>query len=427
MRNQIEYPQIVLNTTEVHEWLRWCSWLLPVLLLSALLACASNPPQADDAQRHETPAPTELSARTETPTAEPIAASLPIGTPPLRTLGDLLDIVPSEFSEDTLVFSFNDHESLYAYGEGAGGRAIHPEIASNIVNLNELMGLDFRAYEQGIWSWKPGRGARTFMAFQGPIEGQQTRNELESLGFKATSYMDTTYFDLHEDFSFDIRHQLRTTGLLFNRLALLGDSILAAPATGIMESLIEARQGDSQTLMASLPHSSLANAAGGELVSGAFFRPQWIAETWNSVNLRPPERLDRYRAGAEAWGTLSDYSLALLGYRPRENADEIVVALYYPASTDVEVDSQELAARWNNYLYDPSGPFSEVADVPLNQACSPFSVHITQSDEHSIIVGSCPIIRNMGPNSGASAPSLWLWLFNTRQLEFLAPNIEDLK
>ena len=45
-----------------------------------------------------------------------------------------------------------------------------------------------------------------------------------------------------EDFSFDIKHQLRRTGLPFNRLALTGDSILAAPATEIIESLIAAPQ-----------------------------------------------------------------------------------------------------------------------------------------------------------------------------------------
>lgn len=366
-----------------------------------------------------TPTPTDI------PTAEPDSASLAERTPSTRDLSELLNMVPAEFSDDTLVFSFNHPGSTgYLF---AKGRAWHPEIGANIINLNELMGLDFRNYEQGIWSWKPGYKSRTFMAFQGPIAGQQTTEKLEGLGFRTTSYLDTTYFELHEDFEYDIKSQLRGTEPLFNRLAVLGDSVLAAPATGIIESLIAARQPGSQTLMASLPHSSLANAAGDGLVSGAFFRPQWIAETWNSVNPRPADRLDRYRAGAEAWGTLSDYGLALLGYRARENANEIVVALYYPATTSVEANSRELVARWNNYLYDPSGPLSEAADIPLNEACSPLSVQTIQHTDHSIIVGSCPIIKDEDTDSGTGDPSLWLWLFNTRQLEFLAPGIEDLK
>ena len=366
-----------------------------------------------------TPTPTDI------PTAEPDSASLAERTPSTRDLSELLNMVPAEFSDDTLVFSFNHPGSTgYLF---AKGRAWHPEIQTNIVNLNEMMGLDFRSYEQGIWSLRPGNNPlKTFMAIQGPIVGQQTTNKLRDLDFRETSYRNTTYFELDEDFSVDIKHPLGRTGLFFNRLVLLEDSILAAPATGIIESLIAARQPGSQTLMASLPHSSLTNAAGDGLVSGAFFRPQWIAETWNSVNPRPADRLDRYRAGAEAWGTLSDYGLALLGYRAREDADEIVVALYYPATAYVEANSRELVARWNNYLYDPSGPLSEAADIPLNEACSPLSVQTIQHTDHSIIVGSCSIIKDEDTVSG-TGPSLWRWLFNTRQLEFLAPGIEDLK
>ena len=336
-------------------------------------------------------------------------------------------MAPAEFADDTLVFSFNAPEFQGGHGQFPEGRAMHPEIAANIVRLKELMGLDFSNYEQGIWSWKPGNRSRTFMAFQGPMEGQQAPDKLEDLGFRETSHMDTTYYVLDQDFSFDIRHQLRRTGLLFNRLALPGDSVLAAPATGIIESLIAARQAGSQTLSTLPPHSALAETAGDELVSGALFGPGWIAETWNTVNPGPADRLERYRTGPEAWGTLSRYSLALLGYRAGENGDEMVIALYYSQAAGAEADSWELEVRWDRYLYDPSGPSGEDGDIPLNQTCSPLSVDAIQNAEHSIIVGSCPFIKDGETASGISGPSVWLWLFNTRQLEFLLPDIEDLR
>ena len=336
-------------------------------------------------------------------------------------------MAPAEFADDTLVFSFNAPEFQGGHGQFPEGRALHPEIAANIVKLKELMGLDFNNYEQGIWSWKPGNQARTFMAFQGPMEGQQATEKLEDLGFRETSHMDTAYYELDQDFSVDIKHQLRRTGLLFNRLTLTGDSVLAAPATGIIESLIAARQTGSQTLSTSPPHSTLAEAAGDGLVSGAFFGPGWIAETWNTVNPGPADRLDRYRAGPEAWGSLSRYSLALLSYRAGENAGEMVIALYYSQPADAEADSRELEARWDSYYYDPSGTLGEDDDIHLNQVCSPLSVHTIQNAEHSIIVGSCPFIRDGKTASGNSGPSIWLWLFNTRQLEFLAPDIDELR
>ena len=256
------------------------------------------------------------------------------------------------------------------------------------------------------------------------MEGQQTDDKLKDLGFSETSYLDSTYFELDEDFSFDIKHKLRRSGLLFNRLALLGDAIMAAPATRIIESLIAARQTGTQTLSTASPHSALANAAGDGLVSGAFFRPSWIVETWNTVNPRPP---DRYQTGPEAWGTLSRYNLALLAYRMRENAGEIVVALYYCGPIDVESDSQELAARWNSYLFDSSGALSKAEEISLSQACSSLSVRTIQQAKYSMIVGSCPIIKNKNTGPGISGPATWLWLFDTRQLEFLAPDTEDIK
>ena len=371
--------------------------------------------------------PTPTLSPTEAPTGESKNAGSATETPSSQPLSELLSMAPAEFADDTLVFSFNTPEFQGGHGQFAQGRALHPEIAANIVKLKELMGLDFSSYEQGIWSWKPGNRSRTFMAFQGPMEGQQAADKLEELGFGETNYMDTAYYELDEDFSVDVKHQLRRTGLLFNRLALPGDSVLAAPATEIIESLIAARQAGSQTLSASPPHSALAETAGDEMVSGAFFGPVWIAETWNTVNPGPADRLDRYRTGPEAWGTLSRYSLALLGYRAGENGDEMVIALYYSQAADAEADSRELAARWDSYLYDPFGPSGGDDDIPLNQACSPLSVNTIQSAEHSMIVGSCPFIKDGETNSGISGPSLWVWLFDTKQLEFLAPDIEEIR
>lgn len=372
-------------------------------------------------------APLPTLSLTEAPTAESKAAGSAMGTPPLQALRELLSMVPPEFAGDTLVFSFNGLGSQGGHGQFPGGRAMHPEIASSIINLKEMLGLDFRNYQRGIWSWKPGNRSRTFMAFRGPIEGQQTADKLEDLGFGETSHMGTAYYELDEDFSFDIKHQLRRTGLLLNRLVLPGDVVLAAPATEIIESLIAARQTGSQALSTSSPHSALADAAGGGLVSGAFFRPGWILETWNTVNPGPADRLERYRSGPEAWGTLSEYSLALLGYRAGESGDEMTIALYYSPAADAGADSRELAARWDSYHYNPSGPLGEDGEIPLNQACYPLSVHTIQNAEHSIIVGRCPIIENAGTDSGIGGASVWPWLFDTRQLEFLAPDVEDLE
>ena len=105
----------------------------------------------------------------------------------------------------------------------------------------------------------------------------------------------------------------------------------------------------------------------------------------------------------------------------------MIIALYYSQATDGEDDSRELAARWGSYLYNPSGPLGEDDEIHLSQACSPLSVHVTRDAEHSIVVGRCTINKNAGADSVIGGLSLWLWLFDTRQLEFLVQDIEDLK
>ena len=208
-------------------------------------------------------------------------------------------------------------------------------------------------------------------------------------------------------------HELRRTGLTFNRVAISEGGVLAAPATGIIEALIEAGRGASETLARSFPHSVLASVAGGELVNGAFFTPQWVVDTWYTVNPRSPERLNRYSGN---WKTLPEYTLALSG----NSSGRIVVALFLPAGSDAEAAEQELATRWGSQQYDPSGPLTEEEFVPLGQACSPFTTRITEHARYSVLVGSCPVVGN-----GDS--SVWTWLFSTRQLEFLVPDLGDLR
>ena len=176
------------------------------------------------------------------------------GASPAPELSGLLGLAPAEFSEQAVVFSFNNRQSPGGGGPYPEGRIMHPEVAANLVNLDELAGLGLQErYERGIWSWESGNGSRTFMAFQGTIAKPEAGDRLRELGFGQASHLDTPYFELGPDFGFDIRHELRRTGLTFNRVAISEDGVLAAPATGIIEALIDAGQGASETLADSPP------------------------------------------------------------------------------------------------------------------------------------------------------------------------------
>ena len=148
------------------------------------------------------------------------------------------------------------------------------------------------------------------------------------------------------------------------------------------------------------------------------------------MNTRPVDGLDRYTTGAEQWGRLSPYSLALLGYRVREDAEETVVALFYPDPEAAGNDAPELEQRWNSFHYDPSSGLltePESEETPVTRSCFPFSTTVIRQATHSVLVGTCPVLRGEDLDPTAQGPNLWRSLFDTRELQFLAGDLEDLR
>ena len=441
VRKASDYMSPVLGTYRARLGLRWCAWIVAALLINSLIACYSDSPQPSNAQTVSPPAAakadeTLVPTRVQPPKAIPTLPGASVVAvkdgsevidwpPPDGSMLELLDMVPEGFSQHTVEFSFSDPDSIGGYKVFAGGRIMHSRIGERVVQLNELMGLDFTRYEKGIWSWKPGKNSETFAVFQGEIAGSQAREKLVALGYRMTNNGGADYFELAEDYDFDFSHPLRAHGLDLNRLALSMDSIIAAPATSIIEDLITARQKGSTTLAGSAPHSLLVRAVGDGMVSGAFFKPRWISEAWKSTNPKPPDRLDRYQEADPNWGTLPDYDLALLGYRISDEEDEIVMALYFPSSTDAASASVELKVRWDSYFFDPFGQMSVADYMPVNQMCSALSLEVTQTSDGSIVVGSCTLKKTDNKYPRTGGPSLWLWLFNTGQMEFFARSLDE--
>ena len=244
-------------------------------------------------------------------------------------------------------------------------------------------------------------------------------------------YSGTPYYSLGEDFQWSITSPLRAAGVSLNRVAVAGDWFMAAPATGIMEELIDLQnQRPMASLLDSQPHRALADAVGGRPVGGVFVTPEWIVKYWNTVNTGPVERLDDYLSGPAQWVQLSPYSLAFIGYLISGEADEIAVALFYPDPRAAAADAAELERRWNSFHYNPLGRgligTPEHDDVPLTASCAPFSTTLLQTSEYSVLSGRCPVIRDEHDPS-VQGPALWTWLFGTRELQFLAPNLEELR
>ena len=426
---------------------------IPTVVPAPVATAPASPLQTPVA--NDTPVPEIRVPATPTPVPEPtstVLSSLKPPTPespvPMSPLMASLAAVPVEFADSVIVFadyagsraatgledvqgiedvfSGENPEAISRIYEGA---AIHPEFRRRVVSLDDLVGLDVFAFDRSIWSSEPRHEAPGFLLIQGKFDIENVINNLMELDYTKDSHMGADYYRLGDDFGYSIAHPLRGLGLTLNRVAWLDPWLAAARSTGTIAGLIEVQRGEKPSILVNDGHRALAEAVGEGLLGGAYMPPQWIVENWNTVNTRPADRLGRYKAGAERWGRLSPYSLALLGYRVREDAEETVVALFYPHPEAAGNDAHELERRWNSFHYDPVGPLTEPEpeETPVTRSCSPFSTTVIRQAAHSVLVGTCPVLRGEDLDLTVKGPSLWLWLFGTRELQFLVRDLEDLR
>ena len=376
-------------------------------------------------------------------TADKISASantpLPTRSAPGSSLRQALALAPLRFADSAVEFADysgylelrgSEHVTMPEVSPYEGMR-LHPELRGMVVNLRELLGMDLLASDFGIWAWQPGNASPKFFLNRGGFKSERVIRGLLDMEYDEMERSGTPYYALGDDFEWSMMGPLGVAGVSLNRVSMVGDWLLAAPATGILEELINLQnQRPGASLLDSEPHRVLADAIEGRPVGGAFVTSKWVMEYWNTVNTSPAERLDKYLSGPEQWGRLSLYSLAFIGYVIRGAADEIVVALFYPDPGAASADAEELERRWNSFQYDPLGRgligAPEHDDVPLTGSCAPFSTTLFQTPEHSVLVGTCPVIRDKDDPS-VQGPGLWTWLFSTRELQFLVPDLAKLR
>jgi hypothetical protein len=401
----------------------------------------------------EVPSDVDLPAPGPTATPEPTLSPIqPVAVTPTATPGpddptrlmQALAMLPMEFSNQQILFgdfatsrtvtgleqlrSMEDFGQpgidIYRWNEGV------PPLPSSLQFISELeehTGWDLVASDLGIWGQRPNQGTgSTFLAVQGRRSNDTLAANLLALDFQPMDYKGETYYRLSEDYVMDFRHPLRTTTLLLNRVALLDDWLIAAPATGIMERLIDASTGESPTLLQSEPHRVLAETVGRGMVGGAFITPNSILETWNQYyGQGPVERLDRYGSGPVQWGRLSPYTLGFMGYRVQSGSEEVVIAFYYPNLQAAQRDAEELEQRWRTFHQSvvPSGP----VEMPVSRYCSPLSTEVIEHGDSSVLVGVCPVIRDAEPGPKSVGPTFWTRLLEAGEMQFLARDLEQLR
>jgi hypothetical protein len=393
-----------------------------------------------------TPTPTN----TPTPTRSPVTPTSETVEPPIvhggPRLAQALGMIPMEYADR--VVGFDDYAASMA---SLGLEWVHSvddlsRIDRDIVarlyeglsmlpagldsysgTLNEKVGLDFGAFDMGVWAVLNPAKTHYATALQGVFDRDLIAQNLLALEYKREEHNGTPYFWLNEDFKVSIKHPLRLIGLYLNRVALIGDRVLASPATGPIASMIDAQYGRTSNLMDSRAHRALVEAVGEGLIGAVIMPSGWIIDTWEQVDEENVERPDAYLEGPDQWGTLSPYEQALMGYRIRDVEEETVVALYYPDPAAAAKDSGELGKRWRTFRFETGASGYEDV-VSVGDICSPLTIETIALADASLSIATCPVTRpdDRRPHVW-EGPNLWVQLFTMRQMHFLAPDLEKLK
>ena len=427
------------------------------LVLSVAIGCsqpASTP----------TPIPTPTATPTPTavttiPTSNATPIPIPTATPTPQTRLQLaLSWVPLEYADKLIQFS--DHassslatgvpipHSIEEYSELGdsqrsrlfeGTERSHPHLGSAEPYVEEMFNYSLQEYNLGVWHWDFGYKRPHFMVSEGISDMDGMLRGLAEQGFEETAYKGTPYWQIYEDYGFDIkRHPLRTLMTSWNRVAIMDNHILRAPATPIIENLIDLQRGESGSLLESPPHWTLSHVGGKGMIGGIFVTPDWIGEyavgsfrfnirlgsiTTSGCCEYRSDALDMHLTGPEAWGKLSPYRMALFGYRVQDGVEETVIALHYLDPDAARKDARELEKRWNSFhLFVEYG-------VPVTNSCAPLSTRVEEAEEHSVLLATCPVIRGAEEDETfVPGPDLWIrLLYEGSKLEFLALDLEEQK
>ena len=319
-----------------------------------------------------------------------------------------------------------DEQERNRFYEGVGNT--HRDLTQLATSTSEKYGFDPWAFDLGVWGPIGNRPTPKFTVTEGGFDAATVSEKLEAFGqqeealaYQKTDYKGTTYYTRSEDYRFPLRTEPPLVYSALNRVVVEGDRMLAAPATFIIEDLIDVREGDAPNLLESDAHLSLAREVGEGLIGGAFLPPAWIAE--NAIGHSrgdygvDPDVLDVYLEGPQRWGTLSDYDLALFGYRVLGESRKTVIALYYPNLDAAEKDAEELKKRWDSFHV-------HIDLIPVSDLCSPLSVRVVRKEGASMLIGNCDVISTENETLFSHGPDLWLVLTYTGTLEFLVDDME---
>ena len=224
----------------------------------------------------------------------------------------------------------------------------------SVEDQRAFYGFDFFMFDRYLLAGRP-PGWLTVADYRG--EPAKIGAALMASGYTTVSVPGGTLYSIMKDYAVDFKFP-SAVGRIGdrNRIALLGERMLMAKATGVVTGALASHAGTVPSLadapeyraaVAALDDPALADT--GELVGVILMSPGNFADMTKGL---PPLSATVAQKQLEEWAQtapLPDYTLVAFATRHTQGASSLILAVVFPAGTDAPVAAESLAARLKGY------------------------------------------------------------------------------
>ena len=251
---------------------------------------------------------------------------------------------------------------------------------------------------------------------EGEFDAATVRQRLANLGYEELHAAGHTYYAIREDYDMDLKSPVYWTLHVMNRVYVDEHTIVTAPATGLIEAVLETVAGNNPSLAEDPILSSLAASLGDPL--SAVIVPRSLALDTNRLGTyhRPFSEPPQYKT-QETWSMLHEWEAVGAGYGREEDGSQwLTISLFYEDSDAGEADADELMHRMQTYESAIWWEDLERLDWPSRvfQDCASFSPQHARLEYGSTLAVTCMF------GEEESLRNWWL-MVDTRDLGFLVP------
>jgi len=273
--------------------------------------------------------------------------------------------------------------------------------------LEPLIGWNWVNIDRAVFNEMPPPWG--FSIVEGDFDEALIGEKLTEQGYAKSEYGSYTYYHINDDMQINLGSELgRMVLAQLNRVAVLDNTLVVAPATGIMTGVLDAMMGD-VTRVIDIPACKAVADSLGEVQGAMLIAPDRVLQL-------DPDTTPTFDLSAAAnWGTLHDYSMFGTGYLDNGLERYWIISLYYNDKEAAAADSGELVSRLKSYSFNTH--LEQAENVPLTSKYEVGEPVVREYADGVTLTVSC---RYLPETKGSG--SLFTLVVPVRDLLFLAPD-----